>query len=132
MTLAHDCETKGPGDSWVVRQLNRDLEDSGCKDVCMQSNREAAMLALQTVIADARSGMTVERRISSARRDRPDAKAAAGSGGRSSSGSSGTRRSFSLGIILETTDTPPVEGSLEILRTDSWTPSENASWGSLR
>ena len=26
-TLAYECETKGPGDTWVIRQLARDIDD---------------------------------------------------------------------------------------------------------
>ena len=58
-TLAYDCEAKGPSDEWVVRQLARDLEDWGRKDICIQSDGEPAMITLQQALAEARSGTTV-------------------------------------------------------------------------
>ena len=60
-TLAYDCEAKGPGDEWVVRQLSRDLEDWGRRDICLQSDGEPAMFALQQALAEARSGTAVQR-----------------------------------------------------------------------
>ena len=32
-TLAYECEAKGPGDDWVIRQLDGDLQDWGRKDI---------------------------------------------------------------------------------------------------
>ena len=60
-TLAYDCEAKGPSDEWVVRQMVRDLEDWGRKDVCLQSDGVPAMIALQQALAKSRSGTTVQR-----------------------------------------------------------------------
>ena len=60
-TLAYDCESKGPSDEWVIRQLDRDLEDWGRKDICIQSDGEPAMIALQQALADARNGVTMQR-----------------------------------------------------------------------
>ena len=60
-TLAYDCETKGPGDDWVIRQLDRDLEDWGRKDICVQSDGEPAIIAVQQALAEARSGTTMLR-----------------------------------------------------------------------
>ena len=45
-TLAYDCETKGPGDAWVVKQLVSDLADWGWTDVCLMSDGEPAITAL--------------------------------------------------------------------------------------
>ena len=60
-TLAYECETKGPGDDWVIRQLDRDLQDWGRKDICVQSDGEPAIIAVQQALAEARSGTTMLR-----------------------------------------------------------------------
>ena len=31
--LAYDCESKGPSDVWVMKQLARDFEDWGRRDI---------------------------------------------------------------------------------------------------
>ena len=49
-TLCYDCLTKGPGDAWVCRQLVRDLEEWGRGDLCLKTDGEAAMLALQKAV----------------------------------------------------------------------------------
>ena len=54
--LAYDCEAKGPGDDWVVKQLVRDLEIWGRTDVFLQSDGEPATIALQRALAKARPG----------------------------------------------------------------------------
>ena len=59
-TLAHDCEAKGPSDEWVVRQMSRDLEDWGRRDLCVQSDGEPAITALQQALAESRSGATIQ------------------------------------------------------------------------
>ena len=60
-TLAYDCEAKGPSDEWVVRQMIRDLEDWGRRDLCFQSDGEPAITALQQALAESRSGTTIQR-----------------------------------------------------------------------
>ena len=59
--LAYDCECKGPKDAWVVRQLARDLADWGRADICLKSDGEAAMLAMQTALASTRTARTILR-----------------------------------------------------------------------
>ena len=59
--LSYDCFAKGPSDDWVVKQLVRDLEDWGRRDVRLQTDGEPAMLALQQAIAEGRKGETVQR-----------------------------------------------------------------------
>ena len=54
--LAYDCEAKGPGDDWVVKQLARDLEVWGRTDIFLQSDGEPATIALQQALAKARPG----------------------------------------------------------------------------
>ena len=53
VTLAYDCVAKWPADEWVVRQLARDLER---RDICVQSDDEPAMIALQQALAKPRPG----------------------------------------------------------------------------
>ena len=50
--LAYDCEAKGPGDAWVVKQLVSDLADWGRVDICLMS--DGAITALQRAVANAR------------------------------------------------------------------------------
>ena len=59
--LSYDCESKGPSDTWVVRQIVRDLEDMGRKEICVKSDNEPAMLAMQKAIATARADTTLPR-----------------------------------------------------------------------
>ena len=59
--LAYSCTAKGPSDTWVVRQIVRDLEDYGIKDVCLKTDGEPAILALQEAIAKARNPRTIPR-----------------------------------------------------------------------
>ena len=59
--LAYACSAKGPADQWVVRQFTRDLYDWGRRDICLKTDGEPAMIALQTAIADARASRTVPR-----------------------------------------------------------------------
>ena len=58
---SYDCESKGPSDAWVVRQIVRDLEDMGRKEICLKSDNEPAMLAMQKAIATAREATTLPR-----------------------------------------------------------------------
>ena len=58
-TLAYDCESKGPSDSWMIKQFVKDLEDWGRKDVCIKSDGEPAIIAVQSALAEARTGRTV-------------------------------------------------------------------------
>ena len=51
----------GPADDWIVRQLVRDLEDWGRRDVRLQTDGEPAMIALQQAIVEARKGETAQR-----------------------------------------------------------------------
>ena len=53
--LAYKCTAKGPSDQWVVKQLVRDLETLGLKDICLKTDGEPAMLAFQQAVAEARS-----------------------------------------------------------------------------
>ena len=59
--LAYDCERKGSGDQWLVKQLARDLDDWGEGDVCLKADSEPSMIALQAAIATAKTGSTVLR-----------------------------------------------------------------------
>ena len=59
--LSYDCESKGPSDAWVVRQIVRDLEDMGRKEICLKSDNEPAMLPMQKAIATARAETTLPR-----------------------------------------------------------------------
>ena len=59
--LSYDCESKGPSDAWVVRQIVSDLEDMGRKEICLKSDNEPAMLAMQKAIATARAETTLPR-----------------------------------------------------------------------
>ena len=58
-TLAYDCEAKGPSDAWMIKQFVKDLEDWGRKDVCIKSDGEPAIIAVQSALAEARTGRTV-------------------------------------------------------------------------
>ena len=57
--LAYSCTAKGPSDTWVVRQIVRDLEEYGIKDICLKTDGEPAILALQEAIAKARNHRTL-------------------------------------------------------------------------
>ena len=59
--LAYTCTKKGPADQWVVKQFIRDLYGWGRKDICLKTDGEPAMIALQTAVADARASRTVPR-----------------------------------------------------------------------
>ena len=59
--LGYDCESKGPSDAWVVKQIVPDLEDIGRKEICFKSDNEPAMLAMLRAIAIARSESTLPR-----------------------------------------------------------------------
>ena len=59
--LAYTCMAKGPSDTWVVKQIVRDLEAWGLKDICLKTDGEPDMLALQEAIAKARSSRTIPR-----------------------------------------------------------------------
>ncbi len=60
-TLCYDCTTKGPGDAWVCRQLVRDLEEWGRGDFCLETDGDAAMLALQNALQTMRLSRTLPR-----------------------------------------------------------------------
>ena len=60
-TLCFDCVVKGPTDTWVVKQLVGEIEHWGRRDICLKSDGEPAMLALQRAVADMRTGRTVVR-----------------------------------------------------------------------
>ena len=57
--LAYDCTCKGPGDEWVPKQLARDLDAWGRKDICLKTDGEPAIMAVQREVAKLRSGRTV-------------------------------------------------------------------------
>ena len=59
--LAYSCTAKGPSDTGVIKQIVRDLENWGIKDICLQTDGELAILALQDAIAKARSPRTIPR-----------------------------------------------------------------------
>ena len=59
--LAYTCAAKGPSDTWVVSQIARDLEAWGMKDICLKTDGEPAMLAMQEAIARARTSRTIPR-----------------------------------------------------------------------
>ena len=52
--LSYDCEVKGPGDDWVVKQLARDLEVWGRTDIFLKSDGEPATIALKQALTKAR------------------------------------------------------------------------------
>ena len=54
--LSYDCEVKGPGDDWVVKQLARDFEVWRRTDIFLKSDGEPATIALQQALAEARPG----------------------------------------------------------------------------
>ena len=54
--LAYDCEVKGPGDDWVVKQMARDFEVWGTTKIFLMSDGEPATIALQQALAKARPG----------------------------------------------------------------------------
>ena len=60
-TLCYDCTAKGPSDTWVVKQVVHDIGHWGRRDLCLKSDGEPAMLALQRAIAELREGRTVLR-----------------------------------------------------------------------
>ena len=57
--LTYDCQNKGPGDAWVMKQLVRDLEDWGRLDVHIKTDGEPAMLAVQKALATLRPHRTI-------------------------------------------------------------------------
>ena len=59
--LAYTCTAKGPSDAWVVRQVARDLDTWGFKDICLKTDGEPAIVALQQAVAEARSARTIPR-----------------------------------------------------------------------
>ena len=59
--LAYICAKKGPTDQWVVTQFIRDLYNWGRRDICLKTDGEPGMIALQTAVADARASRTVPR-----------------------------------------------------------------------
>ena len=59
--LCYDCECKGPKDSWVIKQLVRDLDDWGRHDVCLKTDGEPSMIAMHAAVAAARTGSTIRR-----------------------------------------------------------------------
>ena len=53
--LAYACTAKGPSDAWVVKQLVRDLDTWGLKDICFKTDGEPAMVAFQQAVAESPS-----------------------------------------------------------------------------
>lgn len=49
--LAYDCEAKGPSEVWVMKQLARDLEDWGRREIHLKTDGEPAMVAVQSEVA---------------------------------------------------------------------------------
>ena len=52
---AYDCLAKGPSDVWALKQLARDLEDWGRRDIHCKTDGEPAMLAVQRALAAIRA-----------------------------------------------------------------------------
>ena len=46
MIAGHMCETKGPGDKWVVNKIIEDIADWGYTDIILKTDGEPAILAL--------------------------------------------------------------------------------------
>ncbi len=57
--LSYDCICKGPNDEWVVKQLIKDIETWGRKDICLKTDGEPAIVALQTEVIKQRTARTV-------------------------------------------------------------------------
>ena len=55
--FAHRVDTKGPGDTWIVKRLVKDLEELGRRDIILKTD-EPAMIAIQRAIAALRPGLT--------------------------------------------------------------------------
>ena len=58
-TLAYECETKGLGDTWVILQLARDINDWGREHICVKTDGESSIVAVQRALAAVRTGRTV-------------------------------------------------------------------------
>ena len=61
--LAYTCTEKNPADQWIVKQFIRDLHECGRKDICVKTDGEPAMIALQRAVADARALRTVRQNL---------------------------------------------------------------------
>ena len=57
--LAYRVTTKGPGDTWMIKRLVKDIEEMGRQDIILKTDGEPAMIALQSAVQAARSGRTV-------------------------------------------------------------------------
>ena len=57
--LTYDCESRGPVGVWVLKQLVRDLEDWGRRDIHIKTDGEPAMLAMQKALAVMRTDKTL-------------------------------------------------------------------------
>ena len=57
--LCYDCVCKGPTDEWLVKQFVADIDSWGRKDICLKSDGEPAIVALQAEVARRRDGRTV-------------------------------------------------------------------------
>ena len=60
-TLCYDCTVKGPSDTWVIKQLVNDLENWGRKDICLKTDNEPSMKAMQRAVDELRVHKTVPR-----------------------------------------------------------------------
>lgn len=59
MIAGHICESKGPGDRWIVEKLIDDIASWGHTDIVLKTDGEASILALQEKIAEGRTHQTV-------------------------------------------------------------------------
>ena len=57
--LAYRVTTKGPGDTWMIKRLVKDIEEMGRQDIVLKTDGEPAMIALQSAVQAARGGRTV-------------------------------------------------------------------------
>ena len=57
--LAYDCVCKGPTDEWVIKQIIKDLDTWGRRDVCIKTDGEPAIVAFQRELIRMREHRTV-------------------------------------------------------------------------
>lgn len=57
--VAHHVVAKGPSDEWVARRIIKDLEELGAPNICLETDGEPALVALQAKIQAMRPGSTV-------------------------------------------------------------------------
>ena len=57
--LAYDCLCKGATDEWVIKELVKDLDAWGRKEICVKTDGEPAIVAFQTELMRVRQDRTV-------------------------------------------------------------------------